>query len=144
MKRAKKSFKLELKYFGSAGILWLAVSLLICQFWETSPDVYLSQVGCTILWLVSVLDFFVLRMLADSIFQKIAASSRGRQHFSRWILFWGFFKAVCLGLFIIVLLKGHKIPLLGLSLGIATLGVVPLAGGFFWSWSELRKGLKDA
>ena len=144
MKRAKDSLKLEVRHFGSASILWLVASILVCQYWESPSDLRSAQLGCVTLWVVSVLDFFILRMLIHAVVQKVSATSNGKSSFPGKILFWGFFKTVCLGLFIIVLLKGQKIPLLGLLMGVGTLAAVPLVGGFFWCWRELRRESEDA
>ena len=93
-----------------------------------------------LLWFLSILDLAVLSKLGLVLFSLVNAEGARRSALTIQAFFWGAFKIICLGLFVITLLKGQKIPVSGLSLGMGTLVVVPLLGGFLWS----RKVLTDA
>ena len=54
------------------------------------------------------------------------------------IKFWGVGKVVCLGLFVLVLLKGHEMPMHSLVVKMGTLVVALLAGRFIWSQRVLQ------
>ncbi len=144
MRRSKNTLKTEVRIFGSAGLIWLAIGLMICLGHEEISEVRRSQAWFVALAALSIVDFFVLRMLIQAVLRNFTASSDQKREFSRPIALWGIFKAVCLGLFLIVLLKGQKIPLLGLSLGVGTLGAVPLLGGVLWSYCELKRAVRNA
>lgn len=52
--------------------------------------------------------------------------------------YWGAFKLACLGILGMILIRAQSVPGLSLFLGLATLAVLPLVGGYFWSRSKLQ------
>jgi hypothetical protein len=121
--------------------LYVALGWLICgaslSFWlETQQEVPYPglALGAVVgLWTLSLLDLVALTRLLGVVFKWMSPNSGNPAVFFIQTLFWGALKLVCLGLFFITLLKGQKIPMHGLLLGMATLGVVPVVGGFIWS-----------
>ncbi len=130
---------MQIGTFGFAALAWLALGVGLIQLFEHPSQTRTSQVECGILWFLSILDLFVLTFFISQVLQQGSASKAQKEDFSFRIWFWGLFKVVCMGLFIIDLLKGQKITLLGLLMGIGTLWAVPLIGGFLWSWTELKR-----
>jgi hypothetical protein len=137
----------EFVFFGGAAAFWLFLIEVVGYFFSDSGAVA-RQIDQAFwgfyLWGLCVLEFFVLRMLFQAIFQRVNLNGRATGPFSRRIFFWGFFKVVCLGLFLQVLLKGQKIPLEALMMGFGTLAFVPLVGGFFFSRWEMKRELNNA
>ena len=120
--------------FGLVSSLWLLLALAVCGYMSSTPEEWkASFVGAFILWAICNLDLLVLKNLVSNVLNLISLTDGNRLRVSIRALFWGVLKLICLGLFIIVLLKGHKIPTQGLLLGVSTLVVIPLVGGFLWS-----------
>jgi hypothetical protein len=90
------------------------------------------------IWALCALDLLALcevlrRFLGLS---RVSAERRSAHLFQT--LFWAGAKVACLGSFAAVLMKADDAPSAGILLGTATLVVVPLAGGFWWSQRELK------
>ena len=104
-----------------------------------------------VLWMLCVLDLIALAktvaaatiLMSDQFPEKKAA-------FMVQTLVWGTTKFAVLGFLGIVLWKAQAAPKIAVVLGVATLLVVPLIGGFWWSQVELKldpgldKGLSHA
>ena len=129
----------DLRAFFEVSIFWLVLSLVILQGLVSPHERMPTQLGFGILWLLAVVDLFVLRRLFLSLTERLAAPDQEKSRLARQIWLWGHFKVICMGLFVLVLLKGQKITLLGHLLGIGTLWAVPLVGGFLWNWRELKR-----
>ena len=146
MKEIKRnSLNLEMTSFGLVGLVWLVFGEILCHF--LTPNTELAWVSSRWLlgiWALCIVDLYVLRMLVWSVLQILRSDQGNPSLYVIQTAFWGVLKLVCLGLFIIVLLKGQKIPLHSLLMGIGTLGMVPLVGGFLWSQRLLPEGIKDA
>ncbi len=91
------------------------------------------------LWLLSLVD---LVALAQAISAVVALGSDVRPEHKPALytqaMTWGAIKLACLGGFAIVLIAGKGAPAAALLLGLGTMIVVPLAGGFFWSREVLN------
>ena len=146
MKKTKTpNLNLEIVTFGLVSIVWLVLGEVLCQLLNsTSEKVWFASKWLFGIWILCIVDLYVLRMLVWSVLQILGSNQEKGVLYVIQTAFWGALKLVCLGLFIIVLLKGQKIPLHSLLLGIGTLGMVPLAGGFLWSQRLLPEGIKDA
>lgn len=125
--------------FGTVSVVWLILSEVLC--WglnsnrEQAFSAYKSLLG---FWTLSVLDLGILAKFLSSAGYLMNANEATRSAYAVQAIVWGVSKVVCLGLFVLVLLKGHEIPMHSLLLGMGTLVVVPLAGGFIWSQRVLQ------
>ena len=146
MKNAKRnSLNPEMTTFGLVGLVWLLFGGVLCYFLTARAELaWVSLKWLCGIWTLCILDLYVLRMLVWSVLEILRSDQGNSSLYIVQTAFWGVLKLVCLGLFIIVLLKGQKIPLHSLLLGIGTLGMVPLVGGFLWSQRLLPEGIKDA
>jgi hypothetical protein len=115
-------------------LAWLAVGLILCYFLAFQAPIGLVFGWFFLLWAICLVDFLSMVISFSKFLDLKAGSIRIRQFFEA--AFWGAVKLVCLGLFGIVLLKGRSIPTVGLLAGFGTLFIVPLVGGFWWSFKE--------
>ncbi|MEK6580160.1 MAG: hypothetical protein AABZ55_13115, partial [Bdellovibrionota bacterium] len=90
------------------------------------------------LWFLCMMDLLAMARTIASLIRWMSASSRDRVSLIVQALYWGTIKLVCLAVFIVILIKSKSIPPASLFLGIATLIVTPLLGGFWWSKRELQ------
>jgi hypothetical protein len=123
----------EFSAFGFVSLAWLVIAQFICSLLSSQDEFLYASQWLLGFWTISVLDLLVLKKLISSVFKLVSLSQERDLFLSAQALGWGVFKVLCLGLFIIVLLKGHKIPTHGLFLGIGTLVVIPVVGGLLWS-----------
>jgi hypothetical protein len=134
LEKLKDLSKLDIFLFGLVGVLWLALAQVLGRVLSHSPiEAQESFQWILGFWALCVLDLLVLRKLISIIFQLVSLAEGNRLRQSIQALCWGVLKVLCLGLFIVVLLKGQKIPMHGLLLGIGTLGVIPVFGGLLLS-----------
>ena len=91
-----------------------------------------------VLWGFSILDLFAIASLFKAVYALSTAEPEKRGAHVINASVWGMIKLACLGLFGFLLLRGHAIPTRELLLGIATMVVVPLVGGFWWSQKVLH------
>lgn len=92
-------------------------------------------------WCMSVLDLFLIAKTVESLGQLLTEDGQTPEKKAAWILrasTWGVLKIVCLGLFIFIFVVVTGLPQTSLFLGIGTLVVVPLAGGWLWSQRILK------
>jgi len=125
--------------FGAAAVIWLVLGEILC--WVFNFDLeqaFLAYKSFLGFWTLSVLDLGILAKFLSSAAHLMDAEEATRPAYAVQALVWGVGKVVCLGLFVLVLLKGHEIPMHSLLLGMGTLVVVPLAGGFIWSQRILQ------
>ncbi|MEO5971054.1 MAG: hypothetical protein ABIQ95_14090 [Bdellovibrionia bacterium] len=125
--------------FGIVSAVWLILGEVSCWALNPNPEqaflAYRSFLG---FWCLSVLDLGILAKFLSSAGYLMNANETTRSAYAVQAIVWGVGKIVCLGLFVLVLLKGHEIPMHSLLLGMGTLVVVPLAGGFIWSQRVLQ------
>lgn len=125
--------------FGATSVIWLVLGEVLC--WALNSNIeqafsaYKSFLG---FWILSVLDIGVLGKFLSLAAHLMNADELNKSAYAVQALVWGVAKLVCLGLFVLVLLKGHEIPMHSLLLGMGTLVIVPLAGGFIWSQRVLQ------
>lgn len=131
----------QLYLFGYVAMAWLVGSSVVSFFLEAGQESgtpVLALAALVGFWALSVLDLVALTRFLSVIFKWMSPDAEKRPLFLIQAMFWGLIKVVCLGLFFITLLKGQKIPMHGLLLGMGTLGVVPVVGGFIWSQRILQ------
>jgi hypothetical protein len=139
MKRQRKFKGLDARTalpFLATAFAWLGLGAIGLFFWEpeaaSRPAAWSWMVG---FWGFCVADLYAL---ARTVFAVLAVaaeeSAEARAKLSIQALFWGILKLGCLGLFTLVLIRhGTGIPAKGLLLGLGTLIVVPIVGGYWWS-----------
>ncbi len=118
-------------------LIWFFVAGSVCYFFAPSDvPLWLVMSWFLLIWALCLVDFLSMTVS----FSKFLALKTDRiWQEPRQLLeaiFWGTLKLVCLGLFGMVLIKGRSIPTVGLLAGFGTLVVVPLVGGFWWSFKE--------
>jgi hypothetical protein len=129
----------DLWVFGGTALSWLALAQIIVRISSaTAEESTLASQWVLGLWFLCVLDLLVLRKLISIILHLVSDAERKSAKSAFQALIWGALKLLCLGLFILVLLKGQKIPMHGLMLGIGTLGTVPVLGGLLWSQRKFQ------
>lgn len=141
MEKSKQSSVYPISSLGLFSFLWLIASEALAVALATSSSQrFLAVQWIFIFWVLSILDLVALAKTLSSVMGLINSSEKSelRATYMVQTLCWGFFKLACLGLFILVLLKGQNIPWIGLLLGMGTLVVVPVMGGFVWSQRALR------
>lgn len=125
-----------LRPFASTAIVWLGLSgLLIVGVDTAAPNQSLALLALLGFWFFGLFDLY---SLARAVFAALAlAASDNPEHKGKLAiqaLFWGILKLGSLGLFTFVLIRhGKEIPSKGLLLGIGTVFVVPIVGGYRWS-----------
>jgi hypothetical protein len=125
--------------FGVVSLIWLILGEVLCTALNTNIEQALfAKMSFLGFWLLSVLDLGILAKFLTSAGHLMNAGEHTRSAHTVQALVWGAGKIVCLGLFVLVLLKEHEIPMQSLLLGMGTLVVVPLAGGFIWSQRILQ------
>ena len=85
------------------------------------------------LWCLCLFDLFALMKTIVGALKLMSATLENRGPLLIQTSFWGMIKIACLGIFTVILIKGQAIPTLALLLGVGTLVVVPLVGGYWWS-----------
>ena len=92
------------------------------------------------LGLLCLVDLVALARAVRAIFEYLGAPREKRVPLLIQASYWAFLKIACLGIFTVVLIRERTIPSAGLLFGMATLVIVPLIGGFWWSrrsvWPE--------
>jgi hypothetical protein len=90
------------------------------------------------IWALCMLDFLTLARCGSSVLALMASGPNDtkRPYWMIQSLFWGSMKLLCLGAIGVALFYGRSIPSIALLLGLGTLLVVPLFGGFWWSRKE--------
>ena len=92
-------------------------------------------------WGLSVLDLLALSRVVQSLLSLVAIEEKDLEKRPALIIqsfYWGFLKIGCLGAFGIVLFFSTSISKLSMFLGLGTLVIVPLFGGFLWSQRVLK------
>ena len=131
-----------LKPFVLSALVWAVAGFAACKY--LSEDAVVLQrnlIWLFGLWALCLLDLAALAKTVNGML-AIAAGGSGpaaenRGAYVIHTFSWGLIKLVCLGIFALVMIKARPIPTAGLLLGMGTLVVVPLVGGFFWSQKVL-------
>jgi hypothetical protein len=118
--------------FGFTALGWLALSLAVCTLFPPK-HVELRQaiVWLAVIWAVALVDLLALAKLIQAVF-ALAGGGDWSPMPAIQTFYWGLIKLACLGLFGAILLRDAAVPASGLLLGLATLFVVPIVGGFIW------------
>lgn len=116
---------------------------MMAVIWWALGAIFTNVFWFSVVWLICVFDFFAI---FKTIACVLALMSDGQADKKAVILFqtlfWGFMKLACLGLLggLLMMSQKFEIPQKALLMGLGTLIVVPLFGGFWWSRSEIQQG----
>lgn len=122
--------------FAWVALVWAAVGTGILAFrpgalTETMPP-FLG------LFALCLLDVVALAKAIETALRLATITREKRGAALIQTFFWGTLKLVCVGIFILVLSKGVQFSLDSQILGLGTMVVVPLVGGYFWSRRDLE------
>lgn len=123
--------------FGWVGLAWLALGLPLS--YRLGHPGTLSLEWMVGLWALAMLDLIVLARLLVALGGWMSDSDANRKSAHVFqALFWAGAKVACLGIFLLTLMNARGAPTASLLLGMATLIVVPIFGGYGWSQNELK------
>jgi hypothetical protein len=130
----------------AAGIWLLTGGFLSWYFGPQEWSVFYSAAWFCVLWTLCVLDLITLSKAIQAAFRLIGqdpnysgeVADQKRPALIVQAFYWGFIKLACLGTFTVILMRAQQIPSSSLLLGLGTLVVVPIFGGFWWSKRELH------
>jgi uncharacterized membrane protein len=132
MKRVVQSFLL-------AGGIWLAAGGLLCGVLGGGGNRIREIEVFGLFTGICLLDLWTLGKLFSALFPLVTGGEKlGFNAIQAF--YWGTLKLACVGILIILLVKGESIPggipRVGMLVGLGTLIGVPLLGGIFWNLSE--------
>ncbi len=126
-----------IRTFFIAGLIWLLLSITIAFF--SASELIRSLMWSVGLWLLCMLDLFSLAKAGAAVTHLIGGNLGDKRiPIAVQALFWGAIKLVCLGFIGWVLFNAQSAPEGALLMGLGTLVIVPLFGGFHWSQRELN------
>jgi len=128
----KRSEGKQLRPFFWAGLAWLGMGLVVMGL-ISAPENRLALTGWfTLFWLLGMADLATIAALVFSMVTWQDTDDKARMGIRVAIL--GIAKITLLLIFGAILFLRHGIPQSSLLVGLATLIVVPLLGGFAWSF----------
>ena len=119
------------------GFAWAVFGALVCLQLAPEAQSFFALKWMLGLALVCMTDLMVLAKAVASVIDLMALEHPGHQP-KRIVqlMFWSTAKFVCLGAIGYILWNGRAIPQCALFTGLATLVVVPLLGGLWWSYQD--------
>jgi hypothetical protein len=125
------------KPFIIAAIFWAVIGFAMCRHFSAVQELPKNLVWLFGLWALCLLDLLALGKTIQGMLAIAAGAGENLSAYTVHTFSWGLIKLVCLGIFALVMIKGNPIPTAGLLVGMGTLVVVPLVGGFLWSQRAL-------
>ena len=125
------------KPFAIAAVLWAVVGWAMCRHFSGAEELSKNLVWLFGLWALCLLDLLALGKTIQGMLAIAAGVGENLSAYTVHTFSWGLIKLICLGIFALVMIKGNPIPTAGLLVGMGTLVVVPLVGGFLWSQRAL-------
>ncbi len=139
MRTASEQFTFSLmRPFFHVAWIWAAASKAVIsyQLWG-KPGVLKALVVFGAFWFLSICSLYSLARVVAMILDLGLVSQEKRTPLLIRASYWGLFKLVCVGILITALnlVSESASPYfrVAVSLGISTVCVVPLVGGYFWS-----------
>jgi hypothetical protein len=121
------------------GLAWYVASAFLCfQFRHVGEPLWPVLKPMSMLWALCLFDLYCLARAVGAAIGFTSAQGEKRSALKIQASYWGFIKLACLGILGAILLGDRSIPAIGLLTGSATLVVVPLLGGYWWSQKVLH------
>lgn len=122
-------------------LIWAVISTIGLLLIVSPGQWFLAALGFYSFWFLTLLDLFSITKVVASLLNLMSDSANSsRTKTLIQLAFWGTLKLTCLIGLGLGISKAEGLPLMGLLMGLGTLIVVPLAGGFWWTRFEVRKG----
>lgn len=140
MSRRKQSKPVSLpRVFLAVGAAWGVVGAL-GSAWRSAGSGMAALAWFLVLWAACMLDLLVLcrAVYALGAILEEGHSVEKTAALRLQAFFWGIFKLACLGIFGIILSLAEGIPTPSLLLGMGTIVVVAIGGGWLWSQRVVR------
>ena len=134
---ATRSYESKAKPFIWVSLVWLLIGTFFC-LWPVNLGFLAIKwfLGLSFLCLFDFLSLSKTLQAMVELANKAHLVVRMRTVFS--LVFWSVAKLICLGLFIVLLMKARSIHFTPLFLGVGTLLVVPWVGGLLWRRGEVK------
>lgn len=133
--------KLTLFPFFQVGLGWLlAGSVISVNYSETSDLRWIALRWVFILWVICLADLLSLAKLMDLVLKLMGGDQKNQIELVIRASSWGTAKLACMGSLGFVLYHGRVVPVPALLSGLATMFVVPIAGGAWWYQRVLGHG----
>lgn len=116
--------------------------VITALIWWVLGTLFTKSVWFTGVWAVCLFDFLaIFKTLACVLALMSDAQADKKAVLLFQTLFWGLMKLGCLGLLggLLMMSQRFGIPQNALLMGLATLIVVPLFGGFWWSQGAMKQ-----
>ena len=118
-------------------ILWAAGGVLACRLWSSGTLTLRGNTEWFLgMWALSLFNILALAMTVKEVLALIVENREGSSVSPENRLWrairafsWGTLKLICVGIFIVVLIRAGDVSVMGRLLGAGTLVVVPLVGG---------------
>jgi hypothetical protein len=127
-----------LKPFITVSIVWFVISGVACFQFANPGHTFSAFRWMAELWALCLIDLYALAKAVGAALSLVSATGEKRGALIIQASYWGMIKLACLGILGAILLRGSTIPTTGLLMGSATLVVIPLIGGYWWSQKVLR------
>jgi hypothetical protein len=122
-----------MRSFVWVAMIWALLGLGASLFGVPREDALRGAFWFLILFSVSAADLYSISRLVSAVLDLMAESTENRIPRLIQASYWGFLKLACLGIFTVLVFKGHEIPVIALLMGVGTMVFVPLVGGYWWS-----------
>lgn len=116
--------------------------VVIALLWWGLGAIFTNTLWFSVVWFVCLFDFFaIFKTIACVLALMSDAQADKKAVLLFQTLFWGIMKLACLGILGGLLMMSRKleIPQKSLLMGLATLIIVPLFGGYWWSRSVIQQ-----
>lgn len=130
---------INLRPFIGATLGWAVICVVLILSLSQDPAAALR--AWAVFYFLGVTDlFFLVKTIAATLLLMSDQGAENRTAYTIQALVYGSLKMLCLGAIAIFLWKFPEAASKGSLLGLSGLIVVPLAGGFWWSQTQLKDG----
>jgi hypothetical protein len=124
--------------FMLTAMAWAVIALGITLFGTPREDVSRALGWLGVFFGVSMADLYSIARLVGTVLELMATPPEKLLPGLIQASYWGILKLACLGIFSVLVFKGHDIPVTALLSGVGTMVFVPLVGGYWWSKGQLE------
>lgn len=110
--------------------------------WWGLGTIFTKSLWFSVVWIVCLFDFFAIFKTIACVLALMSDTQADKKAVLLFqTVFWGLMKLSCLGLLggLLMMSQRFEIPQKSLLMGLATLMVVPLFGGFWWSRGAIQQ-----